>query len=934
MQKILIVDDSEINREILAAMLEKTYEIDMAKDGQEAIEILEKKWETYQIVLLDLNMPVMNGYEVLKVMEEKQWLDSLPVICISAETSEASIGKAYELGAMDYFTRPFDTAVVLRRVHNTIALYAKASSSLHDAMEMLSGIFYRIIKINLSTDTYRTLKNISDDFRSTLDGIKSISQRLMQYGEEYVHEEDQEAFLEFCDSENLRKNFSEEDTERISMSYRCRNGQEFRWFSMEIIKSTEYAKDNEVVVLYLRDINTDYLKQLDMVLSRSKGFVGMVNVNVTDGTCKSGSSSLKNLELQEEDRTLDQYINRISTSIPQEDGRRSFTENFSRKHMLDSFEKGHTVIQENYPVYSTENHCPQLYCVTAEMVRNAFFGQIEAILYFTNITEKYLEEKMPQILYQKSYERIAVIDLKRRKIAISSAKVFDFSESLDQELDYEQYLKKAVQNSVPEEEKAQFENHTRLDNIKRELDLKGRYSFSTHQINKDGEKCLINYTYLYFDRYFGIVAVAVEDITELAGQDALTGGYNRQGFVQKAEHILQNANEDDNYAILFFNIKNFKAVNELFGIDLGDFILREFYEDLKNSQLDPVVTARAEADHFVCLVKRENLDEEFLPKLCTKKISSSGKTIRLFSRCGIFYVKDKEMSVNMMIGRAKLAKEYIEDEYVQPYKVYDSSMQTAYIDKAEIAGELADGIAKGELQVYYQPVVDVKTGQIASAEALIRWHHSEKGFLSPGFFIPALEESGHISELDDYVIHQVSDFLMDRYHAGKNVVPVSVNLSWMDFYDEKIMEDILDKCKNNDLEEKLIRLEVTETSYAAMGESRNSILESFRTEGVKIMMDDFGTGYSSFGMLQQYNFDIMKIDMSFIRQIETNPKTKSMLRFLIDMAHEMGIHIVAEGVETEVQADFLKKSHCDYIQGYYYYRPIPQEEFRKLLDEM
>lgn len=566
------------------------------------------------------------------------------------------------------------------------------------------------------------------------------------------------------------------------------------------------------------------------------------------------------------------------------------------------------------------------------MVRNAFFGQIEAILYFTNITEKYLEEKMPQILYQKSYERIAVIDLKRRKIAISSAKVFDFSESLDQELDYEQYLKKAVQNSVPEEEKAQFENHTRLDNIKRELDLKGRYSFSTHQINKDGEKCLINYT--YFDRYFGIVAVAVEDITELAGQDALTGGYNRQGFVQKAEHILQNANEDDNYAILFFNIKNFKAVNELFGIDLGDFILREFYEDLKNSQLDPVVTARAEADHFVCLVKRENLDEEFLPKLCTKKISSSGKTIRLFSRCGIFYVKDKEMSVNMMIGRAKLAKEYIEDEYVQPYKVYDSSMQTAYIDKAEIAGELADGIAKGELQVYYQPVVDVKTGQIASAEALIRWHHSEKGFLSPGFFIPALEESGHISELDDYVIHQVSDFLMDRYHAGKNVVPVSVNLSWMDFYDEKIMEDILDKCKNNDLKEKLIRLEVTETSYAAMGESRNNILESFRTEGVKIMMDDFGTGYSSFGMLQQYNFDIMKIDMSFICQIETNPKTKSMLRFLIDMAHEMGIHIVAEGVETEVQADFLKKSHCDYIQGYYYYRPIPQEEFRKLLDEM
>lgn len=934
MQKILIVDDSELNREILAAMLETAYEIDMAKDGQEAVEILEEKWETYQIVLLDLNMPVMNGYEVLEIMKEKQWLDSLPVICISAETSEASIGRAYELGATDYFTRPFDTAVVLRRVHNTIALYKKMTDGLHDAMEMLSGIFFRIIKMNLTNDTYKMLKNVTNDLRSPLDNVKSISKRLKLYGEEYVHAEDQAAFAEFCDTKTLREKFAEEDTERISISYRCRNGQEFRWVSMEIIKSTEYSRDNEVIVAYLRDVNTDYLKQLDMVLSRSKDSVAMVNINVTNGVCVSGSSASKDLELLESDQTLDQYISRISEAIPKETERKSFTEKFGRQHMLASFEKGHTIIQEEYPVYSGENFRPQLYRVTAELVRNTFSNQIEAILYFTNITEKYLAEKMPQVLYQKSYEEIAVIDLKRRKIAVSAAKLFDFTQSLEHELEYDSYLEHVIERFVPEEEKEVFRNYTALDTIKHELDQKGRYSFSAHQLNKNGEKCLVNYTYLYFDQYFGVAVAAIEDITELSGQDTLTGGYNRQGFVQKVERVLQASTEEDHYAILFFNIKNFKAVNELFDIELGDFILREVYEDLKNSPLEPVVVSRAEADHFVCLVRREKLDENVLMQLCTKKISKSGKTIRLFSRCGIFYVEDKEMSVNMMIGRAKLAKKYIADEYVQPYKVYDSSMQAAYIDKAEIAGELAEGIAKGELQVYYQPVVDAKTGQIASAEALIRWQHFEKGFLSPGFFIPALEESGHISELDDYVIHQVNDFLMDRYHAGQKVVPVSVNLSWMDFYDEKIMEDILDKCKNNDLPEKLIRLEVTETSYAAMGESRNSILESFRTEGVKIMMDDFGTGYSSFGMLQQYNFDIMKIDMSFIRQIETNPKTKSILRFLIDMAHEMGIHIVAEGVETEVQADFLKKSHCDYIQGYYYYRPIPQEEFRKLLDEM
>ena len=426
--------------------------------------------------------------------------------------------------------------------------------------------------------------------------------------------------------------------------------------------------------------------------------------------------------------------------------------------------------------------------------------------------------------------------------------------------------------------------------------------------------------------------------------DTLTGLISFERFHEEIERIILS-NKTNNYLMIYTDFENFKYFNYKYGYTVGDQLLKDFCSsiigkivDKHNLYFTRVVSdqflmfcpARCEKDEYEKLI--EEIEQKNIDFMLRQKERFPQSNVTL--RTGVYYVTPECMSASYAIDVANYARQKVDNDSKCSVRFYDDEMQKRRMLEYQIVNEMKEAIEQHQFKVYFQPKYSIKNREITGAEALIRWHHSKKGFLSPGFFIPALEESGHISELDDYVIHQVNDFLMDRYHADKSIVPVSVNLSWMDFYDEKIMEDILDKCKNNDLKEKLIRLEVTETSYAAMGESRNSILESFRAEGVKIMMDDFGTGYSSFGMLQQYNFDIMKIDMSFIRQIETNPKTKSILRFLIDMAHEMEIRIVAEGVETEVQAEFLKKCHCDYIQGYYYYRPIPQEEFCKLLDEM
>ena len=557
------------------------------------------------------------------------------------------------------------------------------------------------------------------------------------------------------------------------------------------------------------------------------------------------------------------------------------------------------------------------------------------MLHFTDITAAYLIENVPQKIYQKDYENIIIIDAKREKMIKTDVLSSVISDYLKKEEAYEGYRSYSSHRAVVESERERFKKCVELSAIKEGLRKDKQYFFTIHETDKTGEVRLKRYSYIYIDERVDIIVGAREDITEFSEKDVLTGGYNRRGFIRITERLLNKVPDRTKYAVLFFNVKNFKAVNELFGVESGDVALQNIFKTLTHSKLSPVITARIESDHFVCLIEKKNLDFEELTSVCDNKFIKDGKCMNLIIRCGIFYVEENPMKISGMIDRAKLAKRYITDEYVQPYMIYDHSMQVAYVDKAKLAGELQEGIAKEQFKVYYQPVIDTKTGKIASAEALIRWIHPDKGFISPALFIPALEENGHISELDFYVLKKVWQFINDRCENNKFVVPISVNLSWMDFYDEIMMEKILkemDRFRENGREH-MARFEITETSYAAIRENRSGILESLRIKNAKILLDDFGSGFSSFGMLQDYDFDILKIDMSFIRKIGENPKTKSIVHSIIGMAHEIGIKTVAEGVETEEQVSFLRQSGCDYIQGYYYSKPLPEEEFVEFLEK-
>lgn len=932
--KILIVDDSELNRELLAGMLGDEYEIYQVENGKKAIDILEENREQFKLVLLDINMPVMDGYEVLSIMKRRKWLDKLPVIVISAEISGESVKKAYELGASDYFVRPFNVAIVLRRVRNMITLYDNISSNLKDAVTMLSTIFYRILKIDLEADSYEIIEQGNSDPLRELYQKESISACLKDVAEKgYIHEEDYKEYTEFCSLEHLKKIFLD-GSQYASLQYRRVLEGQYQWVSMEIVRSTEYREDNQQVVMYIRDINDDYLKLLQIAMCHTLDSVGIVSANISQGICLSFAGRRDELECQSE-KSIDTYIQRVSEMIPMPESREHFCQVFSQQNMLKRFTEGTAALSMEAAFFYSEEQQPCVLRINVDMACNSFSREIEGVLHFTDVTVAYLIENVPQKIYQKDYENIIIIDAKREKMIKTDVLSSVISDYLKKEEAYEGYRSYSSHRAVVESERERFKKCVELSTIKEGLCKDKQYFFTIHETDKTGEVRLKRYSYIYIDERVDIIVGAREDITEFSEKDVLTGGYNRRGFIRITERLLNEVPDRTKYAVLFFNVKNFKAVNELFGVESGDVVLQNIFRTLTHSKLSPVITARVESDHFVCLVENKNLDFEELTSVCDNKFVKDGKCMNLIIRCGIFYVEEKPMKISGVIDRAKLAKRYITDEYVQPYMVYDHSMQVAYIDKAKLAGELQEGIAKEQFKVYYQPVIDTKTGKIASAEALIRWIHPDKGFISPALFIPALEENGHISELDFYVLKKVWQFINDRCENNKFVVPISVNLSWMDFYDEIMMEKILKEmdCFRENGREHMARFEITETSYAAIRENRSGILESLRIKNAKILLDDFGSGFSSFGMLQDYDFDILKIDMSFIRKIGENPKTKSIVHSIIGMAHEIGIKTVAEGVETEEQVSFLRQSGCDYIQGYYYSKPLPEEEFVEFLEK-
>lgn len=425
-------------------------------------------------------------------------------------------------------------------------------------------------------------------------------------------------------------------------------------------------------------------------------------------------------------------------------------------------------------------------------------------------------------------------------------------------------------------------------------------------------------------------AVGARDHSEV---DYLTGLYNREAFYQRSANLMRS-NPDKKYFIIYFDISCFKAINDLFHIETGNLILRTAAHYFTR-QIDPMmgICGRMEADHFVVCIPQDQINIGLLLDGLDGAISELDISHNILFYAGVYPVNNVELPVDQMCDRANMALKKIKGNYMNRYAYYDGGMRELMLQDQMIVRDMEAALRENQFTIFLQPVYNVKTDHIDSAEALIRWFHPTNGMVSPGKFIPVFERNGFIVKTDRFVWESVCQFIQQQREQTGDVIPISVNVSRLNFYNLDLLEFLLGLLEKYDLESWMLKLEITESAYTDNPHQLMSIIRAFREEGFPVLMDDFGSGYSSLNMLKNLPVDVLKVDMAFVRELEESERAYMILKFIMMLARELGMDVIVEGVETKKQLDYLVSLGADKIQGYYFSRPLPVPDFKKLVAE-
>lgn len=415
-------------------------------------------------------------------------------------------------------------------------------------------------------------------------------------------------------------------------------------------------------------------------------------------------------------------------------------------------------------------------------------------------------------------------------------------------------------------------------------------------------------------------------------RDRLTGVYGKDYFFMKAEETLRNSSQRK-FDLVCFDIERFKFVNDRYGMKLGDDLLKHIGQILLEEIDGYGFCGRLESDEFGCLIQRQkgyrkNSFTNFIDRV---NAFSSDINLNLILRYGIYVIEDPETPINIMCDRAMLAKESIKGKYDTYFAYYDDAMRRKLLDEQMVISDAKTALKERQIQIYFQPKYDLKTEEIVGAEALARWMHPIKGLLSPNFFIPLFEKNGFITDLDYYIWEQCCQKMRAWIDKGNKIIPISINVSRVDIYDSYLPQRLISLIRKYGLSPKDLHLEITESAYTEDPEQLISVVSKLKKLGFVIEMDDFGTGYSSLNMLSELPIDILKLDMRFIQKEEKKSMDRSVLSFTISLAKWMNLQVVAEGVETLQQVHLLQSFNCEYAQGYYYAKPLSQEDFEQHL---
>lgn len=414
-------------------------------------------------------------------------------------------------------------------------------------------------------------------------------------------------------------------------------------------------------------------------------------------------------------------------------------------------------------------------------------------------------------------------------------------------------------------------------------------------------------------------------------KDKLTGLYNRETFLFEASRLVTHKMAGF-YVIDCLNVDHFKAINDVYGIEAGDVALCHIAQHLHEvmSRLGGLC-CRVAGDVFGYLYPNRYVNSEDLKEFAYVAARPPSFDRPLNLRFGRYVIYDPTLSCNAMLDRAILAQESIKGHFDTRLAVYDESMRAAMLLEQRIVNEMRTALESGEFEPWFQPQYNHATGALIGSEALVRWHHSDGSFIPVCEFLPIFERNGFIYELDKFIWERVCQIIRSWIDSGRQVLPVSVNISRYDILRHDCVSYIINLVDKYHLSRDLLRLEITESAFSESTTQIVGAIKALISAGFTVEIDDFGSGYSSLNTLKNVPASVLKLDMRFLEGAEDSQRGGNILESIVRMAKWLGMADIAEGVETREHADFLKSIGCFYVQGYFYSRPIPLEEYEKLI---
>ena len=419
---------------------------------------------------------------------------------------------------------------------------------------------------------------------------------------------------------------------------------------------------------------------------------------------------------------------------------------------------------------------------------------------------------------------------------------------------------------------------------------------------------------------------AIFDMHRRIEMDSLTNLYDRENFCQKAASFMQR-DATKKYVVVYLDVNFFKVVNDLFGVETGNLLLRSAAAFLQKVASGVGVAGRLEADHFALCLPADALNIDAIIQGLDGIVQSLNipQNIRFYA--GIYPVANVFLAVSQMCNRAHTALSAAKGLYSTRYAWYDDKMRDDEVEEHLILRDMAGALASGQFSINIQPIINIETSEDICGEVLVRWYHPLKEFIPPTRFIPIFEKNGFVAQIDRFVWEEACKLLAYEKETFGRVIPVSVNLSRLNFYDEKLVEYILGLIQKYKLEPWMLRLEITESAYTDNMHLLIDTVAHFQKEGFKILMDDFGSGYSSLNMLRNMPVDILKLDMRFLDNIQHDSRARAIVKNVVNLAKDIDMDVIIEGVETKEQLDFLTSIGCKNIQGFYFAHPMTKEDY-------